>query len=170
MSFFSRTLAARYEPIRFNVQDRLSQNIRDIVNALGYRRLVTTPDVEKQYMVQRAKDFMWKTFSITGTVCFLNLPPGKERRTPSNPSERKVGNIKLAYFIYSTLLIRGWQAKEIGITTPYTAEAQQYMASLHTTRIQPWLARCVSKSTRSRRLRSSHPLSMLIIVVVDDDD
>jgi hypothetical protein len=66
-------------------------------------------------MVQRAKDFMWKTCNVTGTVCVLKLHPGKERRTSSNPIERNLGHIKLEYFIYSTILVRGWQAMEIGI-------------------------------------------------------
>jgi hypothetical protein len=78
-----------------------------------------------------AKDFTMKTLNITGTVCFLNLPSGKERNPAANPSKRNLGNIKLASFIYLNLFHRGWQAKDIGIATPYTAQAQQYMAPHH---------------------------------------
>lgn len=131
MPFFSRALHAGYKSVWFNTQHRYSKDICNLLNTLGYRRLVTQPEVENRYSVRMAKDFMRKTFSISGTVCLLNLPSGYAKYSSINPSKMNLANIKLAYFIYLDLLLKGWKARDIGIATPYVAQQQQYLASHH---------------------------------------
>jgi len=130
-SFFARAIRAGYRTVYLYTQHRYSGGITRVLNKIGYDHLVAHPAVETRKEVRDAKDFIYKTFAIKGTVAFLDLPSGKESRSETNPSKTNLINIRLALFVYLNLLKKGWRPDQIGLATPYTAQVHQYVATLH---------------------------------------
>jgi len=132
LTWFNRALLAGYKSRWFFKQHRYPRDICELLNELGDRRLLMDPAIENRDEVKRGKAFVKSLVGHKASIICFNVPHSRSKRTAANPSSQNPTTLEVVFTVYEQLLaVHGYEPKDIGIASPYSAQVQQYIGTHH---------------------------------------